>query len=317
MTWQKTPWFIGGGAEHTAALARVLAYVASGGSEGVVQPGDLKVRQTGSPSGSVQIDPGAALILNRSGGGSNQAYAGYNPTADSVAIGATSTTGGRSDLVIARVEDPEFSPWQRPADMKTGQFIFTRVIPNVPAGTVSAEELNLGYSALALARIDIPTATTAITDAMIKDVRTLVRPRRETQIFNAYPAAANDLTATSSSSPQVWPAAANTSVRIPKWATRAQIRLDLAGVLAITGPTNGGVGVRLGALAVQNSAFNMPQNDRGVIVAAGAVSIPAGMRGTTVGLQATGYRNTSEAGTLRADAGTSTFITIEFIEAPV
>lgn len=174
MAFDPVPWFVGGGAQHSADVARLLMYLATGGSEGVVNRTDMRVLALAVPGGNVRVMPGACVILNRALGGANQSYGGrIAQEDDTVAIAATGSSGGRSDLIIARVEDPTISgePWQTPDPVETGPYIYPRVIANVPSGTRSVHELGLGYSAITLARVDIPASTGAITQAMIKDLR--------------------------------------------------------------------------------------------------------------------------------------------------
>lgn len=184
MTWDSVPWFIGGGAQHSPEVARLLAYAATNGAEGVVSPGDLKVAPLDVPGASVRVLAGACLVPNRAAGGIAQTYVGRNPSQDVVAIGATGSGAGRSDLVVARVEDPFMAgePWDDPADPITGPYIFTRVISNVPAGTTRLQDVpgHAGESGIALARIDVPANTGAITTGMIKDLRKLAQARSST-----------------------------------------------------------------------------------------------------------------------------------------
>lgn len=93
-----------------------------------------------------------------------------------VAIAATGSAGGRSDLIVAQVEDPNMAgePWQTPTNPAVGPYIFTRVIPNVPAGTTSLRPLGYsGRSAIVLARVDLPASTGTVTASMITDLREL------------------------------------------------------------------------------------------------------------------------------------------------
>ena len=138
MTWDSTPWAIGGGAHNSVEVARLATFAATGGSEGIVTPDSLKVDATAVVSAAVQVGKGSCLILNRSLLGEEQTYAARKTAVDTIAVPGTGGSGARSDLIIARVEDPQYAPWQAPPDPVSAQYIFTRRIAGVPAGTETA-----------------------------------------------------------------------------------------------------------------------------------------------------------------------------------
>lgn len=222
MAWDAVPWFVGGGAHHSPEVARLLAYAATGGAEGIVTPGDLKVQATLVPGGSVDIAPGDCLIRHRGQGGDSQTYAGRNHTRDNVTIAATSGTA-RSDLIVAQIEDPFIAgePWQEPSDVTAGPYIYTRVIPNVPPWTARLQDVAgfEGRTAIALARVDVPANTGTITNDMITDLRKLAMPRSKRQMYVHSIATARDLTSTTSVK---W-LADTINIEIPEWATSCQL----------------------------------------------------------------------------------------------
>ena len=244
MSWDSVPWFIGGGALHSPEVARLLAFSATSGAEGVVAPTDLKVTALGTPGGSVNVAIGAALVLNRSTGGAQQTYIGRNPSQDTVAIAPTAGAW-RYDLIVARVEDPFMvgTPWVDPTDVTVGPYVFTRVISNVGSTVTTVAELGLGYSAVALARIAVPPSTAAITAGMITDLRTLVNPRSQRVVLMGQPSAQADLT---SATIVNFPATYTPTVAIPKWATRATVIAHFSGIDRITGNTVGFLWTYLG-----------------------------------------------------------------------
>lgn len=308
MSWDRVPWFIGNGAEHSPELARLVLYASTGGAEGTIEAADLKVLPQAVAAGSVRISAGAALLLNRSAGGAQQTYGGRNPTEETVAISPTGSGGGRSDLVIARVEDPQYSPWQAPADPVTGQYIFTRVIENVPAATTSAEDLNLGYPAIALARIDIPASTSAITAAMIKDVRKIARPRRLRTTLVKLPTAVT----------AVGTAFADTlafgNVDVPKWATQMILRGDVAGAVIRNATSNAEVRARLGTNYTQTTAATEEANRRVAFLAAGKMAVPSAIRGTAQPLAIQLRKSDGGDGTWQVDTFTTGVFDLEFLE---
>lgn len=171
MVWDNSAWSVEG-ADHSADLGRLLVDLASNNLAGIFAPLHLKVSALSVPGGQVRVSPGAAVIPCKASGKFMQQYVGSNPTEDLVSIPSTGSGSGRSDLIVARVENPiTGEPWQEPDDPETGPYVFSRRIPNVPSTTTHINQVDPSMSALTLARIDIPANTGAITDAMIKDLR--------------------------------------------------------------------------------------------------------------------------------------------------
>lgn len=229
MGFDPVPWFVGGGAQHSPEVARLLAYAATGGAEGVVAPGNLKVTATAVPGGTVNVAPGGALVLNRAVGGSYQTYVARMVTADNVAIAQTTSAGARTDLIVAQIEDPFMSgePWQDPTDPTVGPYVFTRVIPNVPANTTRLQDVSgyEGRSAITLARVTVPASTAAITSAMITDLRNVARPRSQRQVYSGVlPATARQITLSGGWSN--FPNAPISGIQIPTWATHMILRME-------------------------------------------------------------------------------------------
>lgn len=325
MAWDSVPWFVGGGAQHSPEIARVLAYAAFGGAEGIVGPGDLVVKEQAVPDGTVQVLPGACSILNRASAQEYQAYVGRLPSADTVSISPTDATGGRSDLIVARIEDPWLAgePWADPVDPTTGPYVFTRVIPNVPAGTTSLQEVNPGESGIALARIDLPASTGTVTQALITDVRALPRARRESRLYVHNQASADNLLGTTWEN---WPGEAAFDVEVPEWAVRVQIAGTFAGFKVSEPNGNGGnvlgdFRASLGSLTTQVTRFNysspprLGKHDAGMTAVGDDLLVPESMRGTVQTLRPQGQKR-SGASDLYTDADQVTFFQVEFYEAP-
>jgi len=160
MALDPVPWAIGGDAEHGPDVARMLAYLATGGKQGVVAPTDLKVLPLDVPGSGVKVLAGGASVLNRTA--SQQAYTvrNANTDIDSVKIGATGSGAGRSDLIICRVDNPNVDGnAPAPDDPVKGPYVKFDVIPGVPAGTRRLSSLSqyAGLSAIELARVDLPS----------------------------------------------------------------------------------------------------------------------------------------------------------------
>lgn len=173
MTWDNSPWAIEGG-QSSADVGRLVAWHATNGFVGVARPTDLRVRAKDVPGGAVLLGPGACTVPVKALGKFLQSYVGVNPADDELAVPSTGSSGGRSDLIVARVENPiTGEPWQIAdgVDPITAQYIFSRRYPGVPAGTSHVNQVDPSASAITLARIDIPANTGTITQAMITDLR--------------------------------------------------------------------------------------------------------------------------------------------------
>lgn len=239
MTMDRTPWFVGGGAQHSPEVARLMSYAGTSGAEGVVGVAGMRVHAQAVPSTSVRVLTGAALILNRYAGGGEQTYVARNATQTSVNITATGSGGGRTDLVIARVLDPQYEG-QPPADPTDFDYARIAVIQGVPSGTTLATQLNLGYPAIALAKITLPANTATVTQVMITDLRNVAAPRERSLVFPR-PAVTGDAGLVLNSR-AAFPAGEwfpnhggqdNTGAYhadVPEWATRMQIRMEWLGI---------------------------------------------------------------------------------------
>jgi hypothetical protein len=247
MTWSN-PWLVGGDAETPEQVARMFAFVATGGAEGIAQPGDLKVVAQPVPNNQLSVSAGGALMLNRGADSYEQSYIAANPDPDVVTITATGSTGVRRDLVVCRVEDPNAaggSQWKNNgADPVKGPFMFTRVIENVPAGTTRLQDVpghgsDIGF---ALALVTIPANTGTITNAMIADLRKLARPRETRIVARDLGMSVGSLAGTAGTLfPPFQP-----SIVVPDWATHAEVEVTIS-QLSAQGSSNGFANVSLRA----------------------------------------------------------------------
>lgn len=301
MAFDNVPWMVGGGAEHSPEVVRTNAYASTNGAEGVVSVGDLKVVPLDVPGTAVRVLPGGGLALNRHPGHVGETYTFRNASATQVDVASTGSGGGRVDLIVVRVEDPflQGSPYDPPADVKVGPYVFARVVSNVPAGTTRLQDVP-GHEAdtgVALARIDIPASTGTITAGMITDLRKVAIPRTMSAI-RTYALVGEDtetLTATGEGG-EIWPNAAESAwqaVDIPEWATRVRVVATWAGVQLPSGNASGTVWLQLGAqsggdfIATQTGGWNGPNTSdakRQVFMIADDRAVPASMRGTARGI---------------------------------
>ncbi|WIC90167.1 minor tail protein [Arthrobacter phage VroomVroom] len=223
MALDNVPWFIGGGAEHSPAVARLLGYAATQGATGIIQPSDLIVRALAVPGTAVRIGPGAATLYNRYPGATSQSYLVRNISDTNVEIPATGSGSGATRYIIIRVTDPQYGG-QVPADVLNG--------PYVEAVQVSSIT-NLPYPFVPLAKIVQPASTGTITQAMITDLREVANPREKSIVRpNAIVASDTGLSLGATGvDGEVFPNAGGTqTIDIPDWATRVQIRAEWLGV---------------------------------------------------------------------------------------
>lgn len=322
-------WAVSGG-QSSARIARLQLQSATRSGNGIVEAGDLKVTELNVPGGAVQIASGGAVILGREAAFQGSYYA-YNVGVEQVPITPTGSAGGRSDMVILRVEDPTIdgTPWTH--DVTTDPIYYFRVLEGVaPNATLPPP----GMTAIPLARIDIPPSTATITQDMIVDLRQMTNPRRQrelrvqrggTQTDGSWDEAGNitDIF-------ERWPQH-DWTVTIPEWATQVQILGNWDGVFF--SPKGGTSGVydargelRVGligsqALYTTPSAynFNAVTETNGYRCSAAnrdQIAIPASMRGETVQVRMYVKGTPGQLGRLVADNYANFSVDMEFLELP-
>lgn len=322
--WEK-PWFVGGGVNHSEELARLIAYVATDGGEGIVGPDDLKVTATGT--GQVAIAPGACAIINRASGALYESYAARNPASHQVAIPGTTASGTRSDLIIARIEDPfeTGEPWAVPpaGELQTRGYVRTAVISNVPNTTVSLDDLSgHRYTAIPLARIDLPVSTSVVAQSHIVDLREMYRPTVEPGLSEIItPSTSMVLT---SAGYTRWISNADRAVRVPPWATHAKVRVLVGGVrYGVSGNTAtsvlGNLRVMLGTLAGTATQYSLDA-DAGVDTATlmfgtPRLAIPKAQRGKTLTLSLQGMKSSGNT-SISADSRSLVSVDLDWIKVP-
>lgn len=319
------------GQTNDASLARLQLEASASGSEGVVGAGDLAVKATGTPSGSVLVSAGACVISGKEADFQGS-YFGFNVGDQIVSITPTGGGGGRSDLIVARVEDPTVAgtPWTH--DPSTDPLIYARVISGVSSSTTKAPS---DQSAIALARIDIPASTTNITQAMIKDLRSAddnvvegigrsYTTKRIQKGVSPVDLAGNIISPTFENYPNlVW------TVVVPPWATQMQVIGGWTNMGFDSADGNGDaqgylrVHLYLGGTDVYTSSakynFNINASNAQRVSAfeADQVAIPAALRGQTCNLAMQVAGVSGHAGRLRADDYANFWVDMTFQEIPV
>lgn len=318
------PWFIQAPAEHSAEVARTLAYQAIGGKEGLARAGDLFVQALSVPGPAVQVLPGAAGILNRGSGGGGQAYVGRVGSAVTVPIAATGSGAGRSDLIVFRVQDPQYGG-DVPASPEAGPYIFLDVISGVPAGTTRLQSVpsHEADTAITLARVDLPASTGTVTAGMITNVAAVANPRRERAQVVVYPTGATgEGRAIPTSAYGPWPliGSERPMVWVPEWAEQVIVRCDMAGVTfspGAGGKTGAGLRVAMSGatpgehIAIIEDAASTANRENYFVV--GTIRIPEALRGTWQMIEIQGVR-ADGVGIWRADYQSAVAVDYEFSE---
>lgn len=332
------PWFIdGGNARHDAKIARMLSYVATQGMEGVAGALDLRVRQLTTPGSSVRIAPGGVAVHNRATGGTYETYLDKADQEFTVDIAPTDSSGGRSDLVILRVENPWESGggWNPPSDEEHGPYIHARVIQGVSPSLTDVHNYNADWSATTLCRIDIPASTATITDSMIVDLRSIASLGGERingvvahEMFTdaVRSSEAGDILPATQHTFVNWPTAANWQVPVPSWATGVDVFAVVANPEQWNGHVWGEVRLNLGNGQSTNvpatfdmDAISTQMPNRIPIFCSGTLWLPPNLRGQIVNakLEARQYNDTFTTGTLKAQVQTYTYVQLRFKRDPI
>lgn len=323
-------WAIGElGAEHSPEIARVLAYAATSGGEGVIAAGDLKVRPLATPGTSVRIGPGAMVALNRASAGRSQSFVARVISDENVPIAATGAGAGRTDLVALVVRDTSIAGnGSTPADPAVGPYVHAIVVPGVSASVTRLQQV-AGYeftTGVALARVTLPASTGTITSGMITDLRQLPLQRSEREVVALNSTGAGKVNGSyvspdplNTTTFKTWPTVATTNVNVPVWATHAVVTGTVYGAAMRTGDVWGDLRVTLGTVSAPVSSYdeNWSGNPyRIALGAGGTIVIPDAMKGTTVAVKIEGKRS-GGAGNLTAQAGVTSVIDVQFVERAV
>lgn len=316
MTWEGVPWMVVGG-EHSAEVARLLAFAAISGGEGVATPTDCKVVASAIPDGNIHIQPGAVGVLNRFPGGSSQAYLLRNVGDEVKAMTPQGSSGVRYDLVAVIVEDPQYPGQPAPASVPDGPYLRTVVYENVASGVTSLAEVDADQSGYALARVRFDASDGTVNNADITDLRKLLIPRSQRVLESTLNA--NSVALTSAAFVTWPPAPAVFDIEIPAWATHATVLCHLAAIVAFPPSFLGTSKIRLGALEGQLLAYDVDPDasaERMTFVIPMEFTIPSNMRGTTQSLYLQSQR-TMGTGSLNTWAASHTVFDVNFVERPL
>lgn len=300
------------GATHSAQQFRMLVRDLARGAEGITEGDDLKVTQRTTPGGGVVVGDGSGVIQGRVNPFQGH-YAVCNIGSLDVPVAATGASG-RSDMLIIRVEDPEYEGSLNPA---TDQIVYPQIISNVSS---SATTIPDGRTGIPLARIDIPANTSTITNAMIKDIRKVANPRRDRTLYTQSPASLSTLIGGTSGTYSYFSTAPGWNIAVPAWATSVRIRVDIAGFRMSEGYVFGSLRATFGSsLTMQPVTIDDDQGTstrRMTALVADTLTIPATYRGTTQLLRAQFAGGQYNTGKASVDSSSMFVADVEFFEAP-
>lgn len=302
------------GATHPAEQFRMMIRDMVSGAEGITEGDDLKVTQLDTPGGGVQIADGSGVIRGRV-----QPFQGHyavcnTGTDTSVTIAANGGGSTRYDMVIVRVEDPEY---EGTLDPQVDEIAYFQVISNVGAADTAIPD---GRTGIPLARIAIPPSTATITNADITDLRQVAVPRRHRPMVTQSPPSISTGIG-GSTTYSYFDTAAGVNVAVPDWATKMIVKVDVSPIRYALGDFFGKISATFGASLVTQDIFLDDNQGAGVrrigAVVADTLTIPSAYRGTTqlLRVQAAGLIG-GQAGRIYVDSGTTFVYDVQFEEGP-
>lgn len=254
MSLELTPFFIAG-PDHSAAVARTVAYNACGGNQGFAGSRDFHLTQTPTPSENVQILGGAYTILNTND--DYQAYTGRSTGAVEIPIPASGSTGSKTWYVGLQIDDPEYPFTEGPAEGEENLFEYVKFKVR------SSNSGENGKPWLPIAKIVVPANEATIRNSYITSLRYLANPR-EKNIIIPNPIVTGD-TGIELNSRSAFPDGewfpnvggnddnGRYTLDVPEWATKAQVRCEWLGIYYKSNPGAGMCWVSFGPEGGSNS----------------------------------------------------------------
>ncbi|MFE0257290.1 hypothetical protein [Streptomyces sp. NPDC059010] len=308
MTLVQPPMMVRGG-RHSARAMRLMIRDLARGRQGVVAAADLKVQPLEAPGPGVRVGDGSALIH-----GVHPWQGSYTQSNIGDAVVDVPPTGpfARTDLLVLRVEDPEYEGERDPRTEDIGYFHLVKGVDQDPT-------VLRGMTAIPLARITLPRNTAAVTADMITDLRRLANPRTERTLHTVHPTAQEPVPAPHGQWAN-WPREAAWDVDIPSWATKTTVVVTLSGLRAEAGNIYAELRTRLGE---HNASPTVVDDDgtttrRCSVTLADTFTLPPAYRGTRQHLAVqTNQVDKYGGGDLAVARGTTVTCDIAFTESPV
>ena len=307
MTLVQPPMMVRGG-NHSARALRLMIRDLARGRQGIADAGDLKVRPLEAPGPGVRVGDGSALIH-----GVRPWQGAYTQSNIGDAVVDVPPTGpfARTDLLVLRVEDPEYEGERDPRQEDIGYFHLVK-------GVDQDATVPRGMTAIPLARMTLPRNTATVTADMIIDLRRLANPRTERTLLTVHPTDTEKVPAQHGQWAN-WPKEAAWNMDIPAWATKATIVVTLSGLRAEAGNVYAELRTQLGE---HNAAPTVVDDDgtttrRSSVTLSDTLALPPAYRGTRQRLavqinQIDKYGD----GDFTVSRGTTVTADVQFTESP-
>lgn len=221
----RVPWMINQpGLEYPAEMVRAQHYDATSGGNGVSTPDSMRVTAQPAPDGTVQIGMGGATLRSNYPGQVNQSYQVMNFVPQTLTVPPTgSAAGGRHDLLIARVIDPDHEDHP---DFEGGGEINEETARMLDFWRYELHQgkdrrTQFNYPFVPIAHIRRGPNQTIVRPEDIHDLRKLAAPKTWLHMRSANMYMADEQSLHTGST--VWPETATHYVDIPEWAEEVQI----------------------------------------------------------------------------------------------
>lgn len=212
------------GYEYPAELFRAEHHDATSGGNGVGAPTALKVTAQAAPDGTVSIPPGGATAKSTYAGADGQSYHARNFQPVTLPVPPTGSGGGRTDLLVLRVCDPQYDVHPDHAGEMTDEaaagldFWWFELLQG------QNRNAQLPYPHVKLAEIVRPANTTIVTDAHIRDLRVMASSKAHRAKYDQMVGERTEVIRNGT-----WRTLAEVPVEVPDWATHAAIDVSLGG----------------------------------------------------------------------------------------
>lgn len=234
------PWALNQpGYDYPAEYIRSEHNSATSGGNGVSSPTAMKVEAQTAPDGTVRIRPGGASVVSTYAGQEGQSY--YSPEFQSKTLTVPptgSSSGGRTDLIVRRVLDPDHEAHPEHSGEMTEEaaqdldFQWYELIQGATAST------SLSYPHVKLAEIRRPANTTIVNTSHIVDVRVLADPQSDRDKLSEMVGERVEIGRTGNYS-----TLREFQVKVPDFATHAVVDVAIGGAYLKGGPGSGSFGV--------------------------------------------------------------------------
>ncbi|HEY9474989.1 MAG TPA: hypothetical protein VIS06_14195 [Mycobacteriales bacterium] len=154
MTVATKPVAIQAGGENAVQFRR--AFQALFGRPGIIAPTDLDVTAKGTPDMSVNVAAGQVVVAGTESAGQGY-YVVYNDATINLAVAASDPTNARIDLIVAKVQDQEYSGTVDAASIVvvTGTAAATPSAPTAPKNSITLAQIAVAANANSVTNADI------------------------------------------------------------------------------------------------------------------------------------------------------------------